>query len=48
MRPWDGDPGRARGVRSVWNDEPDDAELVIVSTRADDSKAEYKPDFWPE
>jgi hypothetical protein len=34
--------------RSVWNDEPDDAEIVIVSTRAEDSKAEYKPDFWPE
>ena len=37
-------------VRSVWNDEPADAEIVIVSTRAkdDDSKPEYKPDFWPE
>jgi mannose-6-phosphate isomerase-like protein (cupin superfamily) len=36
--------------RSVWNDEPEDAEIVIVSTRAedDDSKPEYKPDFWPE
>jgi mannose-6-phosphate isomerase-like protein (cupin superfamily) len=33
--------------RSVWNDEPEDAELVIVSTRVDDNKAEYKPDFWP-
>jgi quercetin dioxygenase-like cupin family protein len=34
--------------RSVWNDQPEDAELVIVSTRVDDNKAEYKPDFWPE
>src|SRR5690349_10980079 len=32
--------------RSVWNEEPEEAELVIVSTRADDSQAEYKPDFW--
>jgi mannose-6-phosphate isomerase-like protein (cupin superfamily) len=34
--------------RSVWNAEPEDAELVIVSTRVEDSKPEYKPDFWPE
>ena len=34
--------------RSVWNDEPNDAEIVIVSTRVEDSKPEYKPDFWPE
>jgi len=34
--------------RSVWNDEPEEAELVIVSTRDEDSKPEYKPDFWPE
>jgi mannose-6-phosphate isomerase-like protein (cupin superfamily) len=34
--------------RSVWNDEPEDAEIVIVSTRDEDSKAEYKADFWPE
>jgi hypothetical protein len=34
--------------RSVWNAEPEDAEIVIVSTRAEDSKPEYKPDFWPE
>ncbi len=32
--------------RSVWNDEPEDAQLVIVSTRAEDSKPEFKPDFW--
>ena len=41
----------APGVaRSVWNDEPEDAELVIVSRRLDDPVAdvEYVPDFWPE
>ena len=37
--------------RSVWNDEPEDAELVIVSKvvpggSAED--AEYVEDFWPE
>jgi mannose-6-phosphate isomerase-like protein (cupin superfamily) len=37
-------------VRSVWNDEPDDAELVIVSVRVDDpmSETEFTPDFWPD
>ena len=36
-------------VRSVWNDEPEDAELVIVSIRLDDAAAEthLTPDFWP-
>jgi mannose-6-phosphate isomerase-like protein (cupin superfamily) len=36
-------------VRSVWNDEPEDAELVIVSIRLDDadSDSEGVPDFWP-
>ena len=33
--------------RSVWNDEAADAELVIVSTRVEDSKPEYQADFWP-
>jgi len=33
-------------VRSVWNDEPEDAELVIVSIRSDD-EAGYVADFWP-
>ncbi len=37
--------------RSVWNDEPEDAELIIVSKKvpggsADD--AEYLENFWPE
>jgi|SRR5579862_303475 len=36
-------------VRSVWNDEPDDAELIIVSKRIDDPRgdAQTVPDFWP-
>jgi quercetin dioxygenase-like cupin family protein len=36
-------------VRSVWNDEPDDAELVIVSKRIDDAQNDTGsvPDFWP-
>jgi quercetin dioxygenase-like cupin family protein len=36
-------------VRSIWNDEPEDAEIVIVSKRVDDPQAEteYTPDFWP-
>ncbi len=38
-------------VRSVWNDEPEDAELVIVSRRAERDPRDdtgYVPDFWPE
>jgi quercetin dioxygenase-like cupin family protein len=37
-------------VRSVWNDEPEDAELVIVSKRVDDPRGDTQstPDFWPE
>jgi mannose-6-phosphate isomerase-like protein (cupin superfamily) len=37
-------------VRSVWNDEPEDAELIIVSNRIDDpdNDSEPVPDFWPE
>jgi mannose-6-phosphate isomerase-like protein (cupin superfamily) len=36
-------------VRSVWNDEPEDAELVIVSTRLHEpvDDAEYHENFWP-
>ena len=36
--------------RSVWNDEPEDAELIIVSTRLDDLRgdAEYLENFWPD
>jgi len=39
----------ASTVRSVWNEGPDDAELIIVSTRLDDAdgEVEYTPDFWP-
>ncbi|GIU95861.1 MAG: hypothetical protein KatS3mg012_2318 [Gaiellaceae bacterium] len=37
--------------RSVWNDEPEDAELVIVSKvvpGGSHEDAEYLEDFWPE
>jgi mannose-6-phosphate isomerase-like protein (cupin superfamily) len=36
-------------VRSVWNEGPEDAELVIVSIRLDDPRAdgEIIDDFWP-
>ena len=36
-------------VRSVWNDEPGDAELVICSVRLDDPSGDVAtvPDFWP-
>jgi mannose-6-phosphate isomerase-like protein (cupin superfamily) len=37
-------------VRSCWNDEPEDAELVIVSTRLSGDPREDTgsvPDFWP-
>ena len=36
-------------IRTVWNDEPEDAELLIVSTRIDDvsTDAVQVPDFWP-
>jgi mannose-6-phosphate isomerase-like protein (cupin superfamily) len=36
-------------VRSIWNDEPEDAEIVIVSKRVDDPQGEVEtvPDFWP-
>jgi mannose-6-phosphate isomerase-like protein (cupin superfamily) len=37
-------------VRSIWNDGPEDAELVICSVRLDDGRAdsEIVQDFWPE
>jgi quercetin dioxygenase-like cupin family protein len=36
-------------VRSVWNDEPEDAELMIISKRIDDPRGDTEsvPDFWP-
>ena len=36
-------------VRSVWNEGPDDAYLLIVSKRIDDPRgdAEQVPGFWP-
>ncbi|CAN5676494.1 MAG: cupin domain-containing protein [Actinobacteria bacterium] len=36
--------------RSVWNEEPDDAELIIVSKRVEGGSAEdaeYLENFWP-
>jgi mannose-6-phosphate isomerase-like protein (cupin superfamily) len=36
--------------RGVWNDEPDDAELIIVSAKIDDPRADGEftdDDFWP-
>ena len=37
-------------VRSVWNEGPDDAEMVIVSVRLEDARAdgEIVEGFWPE
>ena len=37
-------------VRSVWNEGPGDAVVIIVSTRSDDPRddVETVPDFWPE
>jgi mannose-6-phosphate isomerase-like protein (cupin superfamily) len=37
-------------VRSVWNDGPDDAELVICSVRVDDPEADAETveGFWPD
>jgi mannose-6-phosphate isomerase-like protein (cupin superfamily) len=37
-------------VRSVWNEGPEDAELIIVSKRLPDVRADVEqvPDFWPE
>jgi len=36
-------------VRSVWNEGPDDVELVIAAKKIDDpaGDAELVPDFWP-
>ena len=36
-------------VRSVWNEGPDDVELVIAAKKIDDPEgdAELVPDFWP-
>ena len=37
-------------VRSVWNEGPDDAALVIASVKVDDPHGDTVtvPDFWPE
>ena len=36
-------------ARSVWNDEPEDAELIIVSIKIENPQddSEQVPDFWP-
>jgi len=34
-------------VRSVWNEGPEDAELVICSVRIDDPDVEIVEGFWP-
>ena len=37
-------------VRSVWNKGPDDAVVIVVSTKSEDprSDTESVEDFWPE
>jgi quercetin dioxygenase-like cupin family protein len=37
-------------VRGIWNDEAEDAEIVIVSRRIEDPSADVQTvdDFWPE
>jgi mannose-6-phosphate isomerase-like protein (cupin superfamily) len=37
-------------ARSVWNEGPDDAVIVIVSTKSEDPRADTETveDFWPE
>jgi mannose-6-phosphate isomerase-like protein (cupin superfamily) len=37
-------------VRSVWNEGPEDAVVIIVSVKSDDPRADIEsiPDFWPE
>ena len=38
-------------LRGVWNDEPEDAELVIVAKRIDDPAGDVErtpEDFWPD
>ena len=37
-------------VRSVWNEGPDDAVLIMCSMKNDDPDGDHEtvPDFWPE
>lgn len=37
-------------VRSVWNEGPEDAVLIMCSTKCDDPEGDHEtvPDFWPE
>jgi mannose-6-phosphate isomerase-like protein (cupin superfamily) len=39
-----------RVVRSVWNDGPEDAVLIMCSIKSDDPSGDHEtvPDFWPE
>jgi mannose-6-phosphate isomerase-like protein (cupin superfamily) len=39
-----------RVVRSVWNDGPEDAVLIMCSIKSDDPTGDHEtvPDFWPE
>jgi hypothetical protein len=39
-----------RVARSVWNEGPDDAVLIIVSVKSGDLRDDIEsvPDFWPE
>jgi uncharacterized cupin superfamily protein len=36
-------------VRSLWNEQPEDAEILIISTKAEDlsDETEIVKDFWP-
>ena len=42
--------GRPEVVRSVWNDGPEDAVLIMTSPRTEDVVADVETvdDFWPE
>lgn len=37
-------------VRSLWNDKPEEVELLIISTKIDDPDNDFElvPDFWPD
>ena len=37
-------------VRSVWNEGPEDAVLIMCSTKSDNPEGDHEPvaDFWPE
>ena len=35
-------------VRSVWNEGPEDVELIMCSVKADEADHVLHEDFWPE